>query len=175
MANVNILRGFTENFEVYYEGIRKLGIATVDFPELNPSSIEIKGVGVAGTMNMPASTQLDNMELTIHWRTIHDDLTQLLADRAHTLAFYSSQRNYDSATGLMVHQQVIVDVRGVPAGLPFGKLEPAATTDSDNKLNLDWIKVRVDGKELIEFDRFNQVYRINGADYYSKIRSNLGL
>lgn len=175
MANVNIMKGFTEMFEVYYEGNRKLGIASIDFPEFSPAGVEIKGNGIAGTMSFPASTQLDNMELTIHWRTIHEELTQLLTDRAHTLAFYSSQRNYDSATGLMIHQQVIVDVRGVPAKMPLGKFEPAATTDSDTVLTLDWIKLRVDGKELIEFDRFNQVYRINGTDWYAPIRSNLGL
>ena len=113
--------------------------------------------------------------MTINWRTIHSDLTLLQEDRAHSLSFYSSQRNYDAATGLLIHQQTIIDVRGLPVKMPFGKFEQSSTTESKNTLTLDYIKVRSDGVEIFLFDRFNYIYRVNGTDYLAAIRNNLGL
>lgn len=175
MALAHVLRGFTENFEVYYGSTRKLGMGTVDLPELTPKTVTIAGAGIAGEMNFPSSTMLENMEVTIHWRTIHNDLTLLNEPKAHSLTLRSAQRNYDSASGKFKIQAVKIDLRGVPSKMTLGKFEQSSETESESTLTLDYLKLTVDNTVKVEFDRFNYIYKVDGTDYLAGIKTALGL
>ena len=174
MAVTNLMKGFTDNFEVYYDSVRQLGIATVDLGDFKPKTVTITGAGILGDFNMPSAPNMENLEITIHWRTITGDLTVLSQDKAHSLTLMSSQRNYDSGTGLLDYQGMEIFFRGLPANLKLGKLEQSSSNESDNTFTVDYLKLSVNGTELLEFDRFNYIWKVNGSDYTQKIRANLG-
>ena len=174
MATSNLMKGFTDNFEVYYDSVRQLGIVNIDIGDFKPKTVTITGAGILGDFNMPSAPNMENMETTLHWRTITGDLTVLSQDKAHTLTLMSSQRNYDSGTGLLDYQGIKIFFRGLPANLKLGKLEQAASTESDNTFVVDYLKLFMNGQELLEFDRFNYIWKVNGTDHTASIRSNLG-
>lgn len=175
MANINVVRGQLTNFEVFYEGKRTLGMATIDLPEISYRTVNLTGAGIAGQMSMPTQGMVENLEVTIHWRSIHADLTLLAAQRAHDLTLRGSQHIYDAATGKMKAQAVKIDLRGIPTKMTFGKFEQASETDSQSTLTLDYLKITVDGEIITEFDRFNYILKINGTDYLGDTRNALGL
>ena len=123
---------------------------------------------------MVSPAMLDNMELTLHWRTIHGDLSKLLAFQAHTLTLRGAINNYETAQGNLKQGAVKIVVRGVPQKMTLGKFERASETESESTLNLDYIKIWVDGTEILEYDKFNFIFRVNGTDYMSGTRAAIG-
>ena len=173
-TTINVIRGNTTIYEVYYGASRLLGTSTIDLSELNYNNIEISGAGILGDFNMVSPGMMDNLELTLHWRTIHRDLTLLGAPKAHTLTLRSAQNNYEAASGLLKVQPVKIVARGLPQKTTLGKLEKAAETESESTLNLDYIKVEVSGKVILEYDKFNYVFKVNGTDYMKATATAVG-
>ena len=175
MTIVNIQRLFNENFECFYEGKRRMGMTTIDLPTLTGKTVTIAGAGIAGEMDYPASGQLQNMEFTIHWRTLHKVPVEMNENRAHLLQFRGAINNYDAGQGKFSKEAVVVDVRGVPAELAFGKFEQAAETETETKMHLDYLKLTVGGETVLEFDRFNYIYKVNGTDWLADTRTALAI
>lgn len=174
MANINEVRAGQTIYEAYYGASRYIGLTTIDLPEFAAQSIDLEGAGIAGTMSMTFPGMFDNLETTLHWRTIQSDLTFLMSHQAHTLTLRSSQNVYDAAKGTFRAQAVKIVIRGVPQKMTLGKLEKASETDSESTLNLDYIKIWVDGSEVLEYDKLNFIFRVNGVDYLSGTREAIG-
>lgn len=174
MASINEVRAGQTIYEAYYGASRYIGLTTIDLPEFAAQTLDLEGAGIAGTMSMTFPGMFDNAECTLHWRTIQEDLTFLMSHQAHTLTLRSSQNIYDAATGLFKAQPVKIVIRGVPQKMTLGKFEKASETESESTLNLDYIKVWVDGSEVLEYDKFNYIFRINGDDYMSGTRTAVG-
>ena len=174
MADINVLRSNLIIYEVYYDSKRLMGTSTIDLPELNYINTEVSGAGIAGDFNMVSPAMLDNMELTLHWRTIHGDLTKLLGFKAHTLTLLGAMNNYETAAGNLKQPSVKILVRGLPQKMTLGKFERASETESETTLNIDYIKITVGGEEKLEYDKFNFVFRVNTVDYLANVRTAIG-
>ena len=96
---INVQHMQTIAYEVFVEGDRYLGTATVDLPEINAPTAEIKGAGIAGQLDMPTLGQTENMELTLHWRAIFENPVRLLRQRATMLTLRGAIQRYEAATG----------------------------------------------------------------------------
>ena len=176
---INEVRAGTTNFEVYEDGTRYLGIANLDLPEFSLRAIDINGAGIAGEMSVGVAGQFENAEVTIHWREVSDRFMGLVSYKAHNLTFRSAQHLYDAANGNIRQEPLKIVVRGIPAKLSLGKLEQAAETESETTLNIDYIKIWVDGAMQMEYDKFNYIWRVRHqgkiVDYLSETRKALGL
>ena len=178
-TSISEVRVGTTNFEVYESGNRYLGIATVDLPEISLSTIEVSGAGIAGKMEVPVAGQFENMEVTIHWREVSNNFVSLAAYKAHNLTFRSAQHLYNASSGKIRQEPLKIVVRSIPSKFNIGKLEQAAETESESTLAIDYIKIWVDGKEQMEFDRFNHIWKVRTdgkmVDYLSGVRKATGL
>ena len=58
--------------------------------------------------------------------------------------------------------------------MTLGKFERASETESESTLNLDYIKIEVGGKEILEYDKFNFFFTVNGVDYLAGTRTAIG-
>lgn len=178
--NIAEVRAGTINFEVYEDGVRYLGESSVDLPEIALKTIEVSGAGVLGTIEMPILGQAENMEVTIHWRTVTKRVTGLFGTAAHDLTFRSAQNLYNAANGNIRAEPVKHLMRVVPVKLALGKLEQATETETESTFNLVYLKTWIDGELLCEIDRFNSVWRMRNAggkmvDYLAGTRKALAL
>ena len=86
-------------FEVFEDGERLLGIASVTLSELSLKSTEVAGSGILGSMDWPIYGQFENAELTLNFRVVYDTLTKFLSPNAHMLDLRGVYEKYDAATG----------------------------------------------------------------------------
>ncbi len=175
--NVNLVRGSLINYEVYDEtegSERLLGTASIDLPELEPLSTDLKGAGILGEVSQSIIGHYSAMTVTIHWRTIHTDLTEFAAPFGHKLTFRGAIQNYDSGQNIVKVAPVKITVTGMPNKTSLGKFEPGEQTDSETELGITYLKIEVDGSELVELDQFNYICRINGTDYLADTRDAVG-
>ncbi len=172
---INEVRDKLINFEVFAAGNRKLGMADVTLPEISYKTDALSGAGIGGEIDMPTLGQTDSMELQIAWRTVNEDITELLRQEAHDLELRGANQHYDAGTGKFRVQAVKVNVRGVPKSGNLGKFEPASKSDSTSTLELLYLKVTIDGEKLIEIDKLNYIHFVDGTDYLASVRDALGL
>lgn len=164
------------NFEVYLEGNRLIGLATVDLSELEYLSTDIKGNGIAGEFSVPTRGHLNNLTVTLHWRILYEDSLQFLSQGAgHNFSLRGAWEKYDAATGVRSVHALRVDMRGHTSKLTMGKWEPGETSDTELELTLDYINVICDGEDVFTHDKFNFIHTVNGVDYLADVRTALGL
>ena len=177
MATISETRGQLITYEVYYgeNSTRWLGMATLDLPEISMKTVDLTGPGIAGTVAMPTPGMSESFECTVHWRSIHGDLTTLLEMHAHDLTFRGAQNIYDAGTGKTRAQPVKINLRGLPKKSTLGKFEQASETDSESNLEILHLQIFVDEVEIIEIDKLNQIFKVNGTDYLADVATAIGL
>lgn len=174
MGSVNIVRDKLVNYEVYCAGERKLGMGDITLPSLEYKTATLSGAGIGGEIEMPTPGQIGSMELEISWRTINEDVTNLLSMKAQDLELRGANENYDAATGEIKIESVKINVRCLPKKGDLGSFKSADHTDTKTTLEVIYMKVSVDGKREIEIDKLNYIHYIDGVDYLESVRNALG-
>ena len=63
-----------------------------------------------------------------------------------------------------------VVVRGKSATLAMGSVQNANPMESSVTLNVSYILIEVDGTTLVELDKINPTFKVNGVDLLQKVR-----
>ena len=163
------------NYAVYLNGSQLLGEADITLPDIEAASDGIKGPGIVGEVDMPTLRMPGSMPITINWRTINEDLLELVKPQAHDLEFRGALEVYDSSTGELNDVAVVVKVRALTKKSGLGKFESSATMDASTEMECVYLKVMYDNENRIEIDKFAYVFKIKGTDYMAGIRAALGL
>jgi len=163
------------NYMAYLDGETFVGTANIELPSLDQLTEKVKGAGIAGEVEAPVMGHFDVLTLGITWRTITPEAMALAAPGAHALDFRGSQQNYDAASGTYSYVPVKVVVRATPKKTSLGKMAVAGQTDTKNELEVIYLKVYIDGRETLELDKYNFIYRVMGVDYLAEVRQSLGL
>lgn len=162
-------------FEVYDQGARLLGIASVDLPELNFKTVEVSGAGVGGVLEVPVQGQTESLELKLQWRTLYQPAVRMLKHGAINLSLRAALQNYDASKGAVKIVSLRIDVRGRLKSATLGSLKPAEQMENDTTIELDYLRITVDGKTTVEVDKYAYKYSLDGVDFMSDVRRALGL
>lgn len=163
------------NFRVYEDGTDLLGTADVEMPNFEALTETISGAGIAGEVESPVIGHYGSQEVKINWRTVLKDNIRLMEPEGHHLDIRGAQQMYDTNEGKYKIVPIKVVIHGVPKSSELGKLEKGAPTDTSNTLECYYIKVTLDGKEVIELDKYNYICKINDKDFLDEVRKALGL
>lgn len=163
------------NFRVYQDGNDLVGVADVELSTLTAMTETIKGAGIAGELEAPTTAHFSSMDATFNWRTLNKSNISLMAPKAYHFDLRGSQDAYNSSTGEVKQQSVKCVITGRPKELTLGKLDVSASTGTANKFEVMYIKISVDGETLLEFDKYNYIYKVGDTDYAADIRAALGL
>lgn len=175
MASINPIPERTINYRVYDDNNALIGVATVDLPDIEAMTDTVSGAGIAGEVDSPTLGHFASMTLTINWRTITGDATRLNAQRVHALEFRASQQINDAARGELKTQAVRVVTRCTPKNLSLGSLEVSAGTDSSSEFEVSYLKIYIDGRDVLEIDKYNFKFVVNGEDFLRTVRRDLGI
>ncbi len=175
MAGENNIQERTINYRVYKDGVDYLGTASVELPEFAAMSETVSGAGIAGEVETPLVGHFEAMSMTLSWRTIEKNAVDLMEHKAHAIDLRSSQQVYDSATGTYSTVAVRFSLKIVPKTTSLGSLEPNAQTDTEQEFSVNYLKMWVGGKEMVEYDPFNYIYKVKGKEQLASVRKDLGL
>lgn len=163
------------NFRVYMDGDDLVGISDVTLPKLEAITETVKGAGIAGEIDSPTMGHFGSMELELNWRTLLKTNVALAKPTGVDLDLRGAIQVNDSGTGTLKSVPAKVVVRGLPKSTDLGKLEMGSTTDTKNTIEVTYIKITIDGSEVLELDKYNYICNIDGTDYLSGVRDALGL
>ena len=174
MANV-VVPSSLENFELFSESKRNLGIVDITLPKLTAKTVDVEGAGIGGTISLPTQGQTDNLEAEFNFRVVTDDTIKLAQPKAHALEAYGAINHWNASEGAYEVKQLRVSMRAIPSEFDLGKLASASAMDHKATMTLSYLKVSVDGTRVIEIDKFNYINYLYGTDYLATTKTALGL
>ena len=173
---INEIPTALNNFEIYDEDAKRLlGIVDAQLPELNQITAEISGSGLGGKIEMPITGQFESLELGLTWRTIYERPLRLMQPHGKVISLRGAVQNSDAGSGKIKIDALRVDCRIWSKGLNLGKFAAAEQMESESTFTVDYIKISVNDRAILEIDFFNYKFVVDGVDYLSDVRSALGL
>jgi P2 family phage contractile tail tube protein len=163
------------NFRVYEDGADLLGVADVELPSIEAMSETVKGAGIAGEVESPVLGHFGKMSLKINWRTVTKPTVHLAQQKVHNLDFRGAIQVLNAGAGEYRVAPLKVVTRCLPKKTELGKLDVGAKSDASNEFEVIYIKVTLDGKKLLEIDKYNYICEIGGVDYLKEVREALGI
>ena len=160
------------DFNVYLDGTKMIGNgASMDLPEINMKTSTIEGGGISGEIDSPTIGQFKSMEQVVPFNTLYSSAMDMLSPtKTVNLTFRAAQQVYDKTGGYTHKGLRVVEVGRVKSFKP-GKVEKGETMEAEVTLELTYILIEVDGKQLIEVDKLNSVYKVNGVDMLAEINA----
>lgn len=162
------------NANVYLNGNSLLGKAKeVKLPDIEFEQIEHKGLGLIGTIKLPAG--LNALQAEITWQSFYPDIrrqnynpmkNQQLMIRSNLQAFNSQ--------GLIDEQSMVTIMNVQFSKTTGGSIKPKEATEHQDTCEVYSIKQSVGGKEILFYDAFANILRIDGKDVLQKYRTNIG-
>ena len=174
MANVNPIPEKLVNYNVYLGSEKLVGLAAeVTLPNLEAMSETISGAGILGEYDSPTPGHFGSLSIELTFRVLFDKSFKLLNPSGETLIFRASQQHYDVASGQISHRGLKVTVKTLPKGVDLGKLAVGGATETKNTLEILYIKIEENGQTLLELDKLNFIYIVNGVDILANVRNQI--
>ncbi|SFP11238.1 phage major tail tube protein [Salibacterium halotolerans] len=162
------------NYNVYDDTDVLKGVsAEVTLPTLENMSETVSGAGILGEYESPTPGHFSSTTLEIPFRTLHDPSFTLMENRGRSIVLRAAQQSYDMARGETRSRGLKITVRGIPKGNEMGTLGIGTPTESTNTLELLYIKIEEDGRTLLELDKTNFIFNVNGRDQLAEIRDQI--
>lgn len=162
------------NFTLSNDANKMIGIVDLELPSLEAMTDTVSGAGIAGEIDSPTVGHFGSMTTTINFRTITGDVMSLAEQKAHNLTARGSMQIYDAGTGEYKFSNVRVVMKAIPKNLGLGTFAPASATDTSHEFEVNYLKIEIDKKEVVEIDKLNFKAVINGKDFLSAVRQFLG-
>lgn len=163
------------NFNVYGDNHRLLGIAEGNFPSIEFMTSEVKGAGLAGVVESPAMGHVNSFTITLKWRAITEDFTQLLEVRSHDLDLWGETIGFNASSGEYTHHSIHIFLKAVTKNWRMGNMVVVESQEAETEHECYYMVYTLDGKEQVAIDKYNFVFRVNGYDYLADTRRNIGL
>jgi Bacteriophage tail tube protein len=163
------------NFSIYN---RNSGKATkivdatgVQLPSVEHITDTIKGAGILGEVDFPTYYQPGAMTFTINVRVTSEQLAVLIAAKELEIRWVTDAFDTNNlAVGTNSHKAFI---KGMNKKFDEGKLEPGAAQDATLDYEVFSYKRIVNGKTILNIDKFNGIFEVNGTNLMKKVNAAL--
>lgn len=162
------------NYNVYDGNEKLVGIAgAITLPNLEAMSETISGAGILGEYDSVSPGHFGPTPIEIPFRLLYDSSFSLFVPGKKTIILRASQQSYNVNAGKTEYRGLKITLKGAPKGLNLGSLEVGKPTESTNSIELHYIKIEENGNVLLELDKFNFIFAVNGVDVLKDIRSQI--
>lgn len=158
-------------YNVYNKAERLLGVGDeMSLPDFETSSETVSGAGILGEIDDPTVGYFTNQEVEVPFRVLDQEAMDMMdMTKAVHLTIRGAVQTTNSE-GDIEFSSVRVVIRGRTGKFSPGKLKVGSTMDTKITLTLLYILIELDGKSVLELDKLNEVFKINGKDVLAEIK-----
>ncbi len=172
----NIVPEAITNWRVYTNGKDDwVGATSLEIGGLSTKTVDISGMGLTGEVSAPIEGHFESIELTVNWRVPTAKALGLVGGAAASLEACADIQQWDASKSEYVHQQFKVTAKGRCKNYEGGTIEAMNSTDASTTIETTYLKYEVDNKTVLEIDKYNSVFKVNGVDKLTTVRKNIGL
>lgn len=140
-------------------------------PSIEKLTDTIKGSGIIGEIDVPTLGQVGSMELELSIRVTNEQYGILISANEIELRWVTDV--LDPSTGKVKTIAHKAFLKVINKKAEEGKLEPGAAQDGSATFEVIAYRRIVNGKEILNIDKLNGIYAINGVNQLSDISANL--
>lgn len=164
------------NYKCYIDGeMSPTALVDVELPDLQYMSETISGAGIAGEIDSPTLGHFQNMEIGLNFRTLINKNFSNFTQKMYSLEFRAATQSTDITEGKIRTGKLKISARVSPKNLALGKLEVGKPSGSNQKYSCYYLKVDVDEETVLEIDKVNMIFNVNGTDIMAEVREALGI
>ena len=160
------------DFNMYLRGNRLVGMTgEVALPDLEALTETMSGPGILGEFESGAAGRFGSMEQEVPFRLFTADALSLIDPTTPVeLTLRGAQQFTVADTGAIDYMGMRVVFRGRCKKITPGTVKQGGPMDCTVTLELTYYMVEIDGNKVIELDKINSVYVVNGVDLLEKVR-----
>lgn len=160
-------------YNVYNDAERLIGVdAEVELPAFEAITTTISGAGILGEVDSPNVGNFGSLKLALKFRTVSKEAAKLNEPKNQLVTLRADQGSYDVSEGKIGHSALKVVAKGIPTSFTAGTLKAGDPTGTQTTLEIYYIKITLDNETLLELDKYNYIYVVNGVDYLADVRKN---
>lgn len=164
------------DFSIFLSGKPNLkGVADLQLPSLESLTETVNGSGMLGEYDSPAYGHFQSMKFTINWRVTSDELLDFYKPEAITVDCRLANQDYDAIKGHHDFKPNRVLVHGLVTKNDLGKVQKASPYEGSTEIEVLYLKLEREGRVLLEIDKINYIYVVDGVDYAARLREALGM
>lgn len=173
MAKQSLIPEIINNYNVYVKGNKCIGVTgATTLPTTDAITETINGAGILGTYETSVPGQFGSLEQEINFRNLDEDVFSIMdPSEPVAITMRGSEQLTNRSTGALTYRPIRIVERGRLKSFDPGKLENGKMMGSKVTLELFYYLIEVDGKVMLEYDKLNSVYKINGKDMLAKIKA----
>lgn len=161
------------NFNVYQGSMKLIGIASeVPLPKFEAMTETINGAGIAGEIDSPVEGSFGSQEIEIPFSNLSEDFFAYARSNEVT-TLRGSLEVMDTGTQIKRNVPVVVTVNGPVKSIDPGVLKKGGKGEPKVVREVTYIKILVNGRNCLELDKLNMIYKLDGVDKLAAIRSQI--
>lgn len=172
--NSNFVPEKINDYNVYQNGEKMIGLTEeVTLPEINMKTSTVEGPGIQGEIDSPTIGQFESMEATLKFLTLYSHAINLLnPNKTVNLTLRAAQQVYDrSGASGYDYKGLRVVLGGRSKKFNPGKVQRGESMGAEVTIEVTKYLVEVDGQTVIDIDKLNERYIVNGEDLLAPIKA----
>ena len=134
----------------------------------------LSGSGVLGELQDPVTGHFSSMTIKIPFSNLWVNLYSLMnTTRPPQLTLRGSMQVTDTDTNITDYVPVKIVMRGKCKTTEPGKVDAGKKMESSVEMEISYIRIAVNNVDLVELDKLNFKFLLNGVDMLAKIRSQI--
>jgi P2 family phage contractile tail tube protein len=163
------------NYSVWKDGSRFLGMADITLPHLQNMTDEFKGAGYGGTTTYPVQSHYQDWEVTFNFHAISRESLELMRQQTMMLQTMAGIEYQDPSSHLVSIGSWRFAMLFLHRGFNQGKYETGTKQNVAVLGTVTYIKAVYNGETVFEKDKVNMVDMVLGTDYAQPIRTAIGM
>jgi uncharacterized protein len=163
------------NYSVWKDGYRFIGMSTLTLPNLANLTDTLKGAGYGGETNYPVQSHYGDWETTFNFHAISRESLELMRQDSMMLECLPGIEYQDPSTHKVSVGNWRFSMIVLPKGFDLGSLEVGVKQNVAILCACTYIKGTLNGEVVFEKDKVNIVDEVLHTDYARAIRVAIGL
>ena len=159
-------------YNLYRKGTKLVGLTgEVELPAVTMVTDTLEGAGTGGNMDIPVIGLTENIDIQIPFMSLTKDLFSLAnPGEAEDLTRRGAIQGTDPATGKISYTSIAISMRGTVKEITPGTVKSGGKMESSVTMTLSYYKIALDGETVLEIDKLNNVFVVNGDDVLKEVR-----
>lgn len=174
MITDNFVPEKINEYNVYTNGTKMIGLTEdVSLPEINMKTDTVEGPGIKGEIDSPTIGQFESMEATLKFLTLYSHAINMLnPNKTVNLTLRAAQQVYDrSGASGYDYKGLRVVLGGRSKKFNPGNVQRGKSMGAEVTIEVTKYLVEVDGQTVIDIDKLNERYIVNGEDLLAPIKA----
>ena len=164
-----VLHGFN-----VYDGGGNMQIGILDemsMAEIKNKVATVSGAGITGSYEVPVLGYFDSIVQEIPFRVLYLNLSELVNPmKLQTINIRGSIQVTDKSTMVSDLVSFRYMVKGRSIGFNPGTLKLGETMGAKISIETTYVLIEIGGKIMVEIDKLNSIFKIDGVDLLEKAR-----